>query len=328
MPPFSGGYSPSPERTGSGDGTSVAPTLQRVFESLAEARGAAFDQTDESAVGAENMAMARAITFDLYGANERYASEMNPSTATVAGMLPRWEAFLGQSPMPGDAQSVRQARCASALARFGRLNDTQAVIDVCSATLGPLFVGLVLFGPSNAATWWPGFSGASAGITGMSGNQVEITGLVGVPTSAPGTNLTIANAVNAGNNGTFPVQSMVSSGAVIIINNGTPVVPDYGVGGTSGAPTVQWTFSNPLAPWTSTIAHVDVQVNPTAVPGYVNADGSLNGKFFSLVNALNPVLDLLLPADVTFDWYVNSSGAAIGFVLDDPNNLDVEVMDS
>src|SRR5271166_6036405 len=116
--PFTGGYSPSPERTGGGDGTSAAPTLQRVFESIAAARGPLYDQTTGSVVGAENIALARAITFDLYGANRRFANEMNPAYATAAGLLPRWEAILAQPPQPGDTEKVRQIRCAAALARF------------------------------------------------------------------------------------------------------------------------------------------------------------------------------------------------------------------
>lgn len=325
--PFSGGYSPSPERTGGGDGTSAAPLLQRVFEAIAAARGQAFDQTTGSTVGAENMALARAITFDLYGANARFSNEMNPVKATVAGLLPRWEKILGCPPNPGDTQPVRQARVAAALARFGQSNSTQPVIDVLTATLSGLFVGLTLFTPSNALVWWPAYGGQAAKVTAVSGNQVTVDGLTSVPTAAPGADLVLSNTASGGNDGTFLVQSRVSATSVVCINNGSPSAPDYGVGGTSGAPTIEWTMPNPAAPWVSTVAHVDVLVSPTGLPGFTNPDGTANGLFFQAVAKMNPILDALLPADCTFDWYVNSSHGAAGWYLDEPD-LDLEIFDA
>lgn len=335
--PFTGGYNPSPEQTGGGDGSSNGPLLQRVFESIATARGQAFDQTLNSSVGAENMALARAITFDLYGANVRFANEMNPATATAAGNLPRWEAILGQPSQPGDTESQRQARCAAALGRFGRTNSSQPVIDILTATLGALFVGLTLFTPSDALVWWPAYGGggthglyAPAQITAVSGNQVTVANLTNVPTAAPGARLTLANCTHPGNDSPatgFLVQSRVSSSSVVVINNGSPVSPDNGVGGTPGSPTIAWTMPNPAAPWLSTVAHVDVLVNPTAIPGYTNADGTVNAKFYAAVNAINPILDLLLPADCTFDWYVYSSHGAIGWYFDE-QDFDLEAFDS
>lgn len=324
--PFTGGYSPSPERAGGGDGTGNAPLLQRVFESIAAARGVPYDQTLNSAVGAENLALARAITFDLYGSNTRFTNEMNPTLATVAGLLPRWEKILGCAPMFGDTQPVRQARVAAALARFGQTNASQHVIDVLSACLGGLFVGLTLFTPSNALVWWPAYGGSAAYVASVSGNLVTVDGLTSVPTAAPGANLVLSNITNIGNLGTFPIKSRISSTSVVIVNDAGHA-PDYGVGGTSGAPTVEWTMPNPAAPWVSTVAHIDVLVSPTGAPGFVTPAGMPNGLFFQAMNRMNPILDALVPADVTFDWYAYSSLGAIGFVLDDPNNLDVEVMD-
>lgn len=338
--PFTGGMSPSPERYGGGDAGESAPLLQRVFEAVSAARGKPFDGTVTSAVGAENMAIARAIAFDLYGANVRFANEMNPAFATAEGLLPRWEKILGCPPNPGDSQPVRRARCAAALARFGRTNSTQPVIDALTAELGKLFVGLTLFSPSNATVWWPAYGGSAAKVTAVSGNLVTVDGLTNVPTSAPGAGLIIENCAHSGNNTPeyfpfgggppsyvpFLIKSRVSATSVVCVNNGSPVSPDYGVGGTVGAPTITWSMPNPRAPWMSTVAHVDVLVNPTALPGYVNADGTVNGKFWAAVNRMNPVLDLLLPADVTFDWYVYSSHGAMGFYLDE-QNLDVEVFD-
>jgi hypothetical protein len=327
--PFTGGYNPSPERSGGGDGTTNAPHLQRVFESLAASRGRAYDQSLTTAVGAENMAYARAITYDLFGASIRFANEMNPAHATAAGLLPRWEVILGQPPQPGDTEVVRRARCAAALGRFGRGNTSQPIIDALTATLGPLFAGLTLFGTSNSNSWYPWYGGnttsgpyAPAKITAVSGNLVTVSNLTGVPTSAAGASLTLANCATAGNDGTFCVHTYVSPTSVICINNGSPAT-DNGAGGSSGSPTITWVMANPSAPFMSSIAHVDVQVNPKAVTGYVNADGTLNGAFYAAVNRINPVLDLILPADCTFDWYILDSSGVMGFKLDE-QNLDVE----
>lgn len=281
------------------------------------------------------MALARALAFDLYGTNARFANEANPSTATVAGLLPRWEVILGCPPNPGDAQPTRQARCGAALLRFGRPNNSQPVIDALTTTLGPLFVGLTLFTPASALVWWPAYGGSAAYVSAVSGNQVTVSGLTNVPSAAPGALLTIANATHPSNDspvpvGTappgYPIQSRVSSTSVVIINNGSPVSPDYGIGGSLGSPKIAWTMPNPAAPFLSTVAHVDVLVNPTATPGYVNPDGSLNGKFFQAVALMNPLLDLLLPSDATFDWYVYSSHGGLGFYLDE-QNLDLLAFD-
>lgn len=330
--PFTGGWSPSPERTGGGEGTSDAPLLQRVFESLAAARGRAFDQTTQSFVGAENMALARSITFDLYGSNTRFANEMNPSKATVAGLLPRWERILACPPKYGDTETVRQARCAAAIGRFGQGNDSQAVIDSLTLVLGDLFVGLTLFTPANATVWWPAYGGSGAGGAGaqvlsVSGNQVTVTSLSQVPSSAPGANLVLSNCSNPGNDGTFPIQSRPDAATVVVINNGSPSGADYGIGGTALDPTIVWTMPNPITPWLSTVAHVDVLVNPLGAPGYVNPDGTVNGAFYATVQAMNPILDWLLPADTTFDWYVYGSHGGAGWYLDEPD-LDLLIFDA
>ena len=176
--------------------------------------GKPFDQTLLSTVGAENIAYARAITFDLFGANQRNANQVNPAYATADALLPRWEAILNQPPQPGDTESVRAARCAAAIGRFGRTNSSQPIIDVLVATLGSLFVGLMLFTPANALVWWPGYGGAAAAVSSVAGNKVTVTGLTNVPTAAPGAYLTLSNCTHAGNDGTFPIQSRVSATSV------------------------------------------------------------------------------------------------------------------
>lgn len=324
--PFTGGYNPSPERTGGGDGTTNAPHLQRVFESIAAARGKGYDQTLNSAVGAENMAYARAIAFDLFGANVRNGNEMIPPRSTAKGTLSRWERILGIFPRPGDPEPTRRARLAAALLRFGVPNTYQPVIDAVVAAIGPLYVGLTLSSPSNANVWWPGLGGSAAQVTAVADNLVTVAGLAAVPTDAAAASIVMSNCSHAGNAGTFPVHQYVSPTSIVLVNNGTPVTPDNGVGGTLGSPTIAWSMPNPQTPWESSVAHVDVLVSPTAVPGYVNPDGTIAGAFYAKVNQINPILDLMLPADVTFDWYILSSHGAIGFYLDE-QNLDVLAFD-
>lgn len=322
--PFTGGYSPSPEKTGGGDGTGAAPLLQRVFESIAAARGEGYDQTLNSAVGAENVALARAVTFDLYGTNARFANEMNPGNATVAGLLPRWEKIFATPALPGDTEPVRQARVSAAAARFGVASTLQQVTTQLQAILGPLFQGLTLFTPANAQRWWPAYGGTAAYVASVAGNLVTIGALTQVPTSAPLASLTCSNCVHTGNVGTFPIKQWLSPTSVVIVNNGVPVAPDYGVFGFGpGSPAIKWTMPNLATPWTSTISRFMVQVNPTAVAGYVNADGTVNGAFYSKVAQMNPYLDWALPADSDYGFYITS-----GFVLDAPNNLDLSTFGS
>jgi hypothetical protein len=275
------------------------------------------------------MAYARAVALDLYGGNLRFVGELNPAYATAEGMLPRWEKILAQPPIPGDPQSVRRARCAAALTRFGRKNSYQAVVDVLVATVGALFDRLTLTTPATALVWWPPYGGSAAIVSSVTGNLVTVSGLTAVPVSAAGAQLVLSNCATAGNNSPpagFLVHKRLSTSSVQVVNNGSPGSPDYGAGGSPSAPTIQWSMPNPSSPFTSSIAHVLVRLNPHAVPGMLNADGSLSGRFFVLANQINPVLDLMLPADVTFDWYVLDSGGGFGFLLDDPNNLDTEVM--
>jgi hypothetical protein len=327
MPPFSGGYSPSPERTGGGDAGNAAPRVQRIFESLAARRGSGFDQTLGSVVGAENLALARALDADLYGTNERQVNELNPATATVQGLLPRWEKIFGVSPLPSDPQSVRQARVVAAAQRTGQRNNSQGVIDALQLVLGDLFVQLVSITPADCSAFYPALGGDSAYTASVAGNLVTVAGLASVPSSSPeSASLVLANMAHSGNNGEFPIHSWVSASEVVVVNNEAPVAGDYGVGGTSPTnASGQWSVPNTLWPFTSTIAHLVVQVNPGAIPGYTLPSGAPSPVFFAAVNAMNPVLDLLLPADVTFSFYVNDSAGSMGFLLDEvTGNLDLE----
>ena len=232
-----GGFSPFPLRFGGG-----APLLQRVFESIAAQRGSAYDQTTQSAVGTENMAIARAITFDLYGSNERLANNMRPATMTAAGLLPRWEAIFDEPPQPGDTEGVRRARIAAAWANVGLANTHQPVVDALTATLGPLFTGTILYQlPGTALSIWPGASNATA-----------------------------------------------------------------------------------TTPWLSSIDFIAVQVQ--LAPGFSSSAGVPNAAFWANVAAMVPTLDAMLSSWITFDWFLQSSAGTNVFLLDDPSNLDTEVL--
>lgn len=325
--PFTGGATPSPERYGGGTNNTNVPAIQRVYESLASARGTAYDQCwpPASAVAAENMAMARAITFDLHGGNRRLANEFNPGRSTVGGLLPRWEKILGTPPLPGDPQPVRQARVAAAFARLGVGNGISAVVQQVQAALGPLYGGITNFTPPDSALW-PGLSGSAASVTAFSSNLATIAGLANVGSNVGGQLITLGNATNAGNDGTLLIHDWVSSSSVKVANP-SGVSTDFGIGGTSLAPTITWSISNPLVPWTSMVSQVDILA---LLPlGYYTLNGSgqkvPNSAWWSAVGMLNPILDAMLPAWMTWQVYINGSGGVMGFVLDDPSNLDVEV---
>lgn len=315
--PFTGGASPSPERYGGGVGNTSVPLLQRIYEGIAAARGSAYDQSwpPTTAVGIENMAMARAICFDGYGANERLANNVMPGTATPEGCLGRWENILGLVVQPTDTPPLRRARLVAAFASFGKASTLQRVRDACSALLGSVFVALVLADPSNAMNFWPGFTGSAGLVSSLGpGSTAVITGMAGVTGASYGSNLVCSGAPNAGNNGTFPITAVNSPSSVTILN------PTAHAGDT-----ITWQVVNPLAPWESSIAHVDAHVDPSQA-GFHNADGTPNAIFYNLMGQLGTLLDEIMPAWATFDWYINSSHGGQGWYLDEPD-LDLEVFD-
>lgn len=323
--PFTGGASPSPERTGAGEGiNSNVPLVQRIYETIARGRGSAYDQSwpPTTAVGIENFATARAIAFDGWGTNQRLANECNPGKATVTGLLPRWERILNCPPNPGDPQPVRQARCAAALARFGKGSIGQAVVDALTAALGPLFVSVQHFDETNDLVWWPGATGTGATVTAVTGGTATIAGLANIPSAAPGANLLTSGFSHAGNNSqslfaftSFPIQSWISSTSVVVVNPNA-VAPDSGG---------NWTLVNYATPWMSTIDILNVLVTQN-ISGYANTDGSPNAAFYAQVAQIGPVLDQLLRADMMWQWYVLGIGGATGWLLDQPD-LDLLAFD-
>lgn len=325
--PFTGGASPQPERYGGGEGiNSNVPLLQRVYQSITRARGSAYDQSwpPTTAVGVENLAYARAITFDGWGTNQRLSNECNPGKSTAAGLLPRWERILNCPPNYGDTQPVRQARCAAVFALAGKASVHQAVADAIAAVLGPIFVSLFYTDETNTTAWWPGIAGVTGAITTVVGNIVTMTGTAGTPSSAVMGTITVSNCATAANNGTFQVWYWFNNSLQWI--NAAGVATDYGIGGTALSPTVNWAVNNIGSPWSSSIAVVNVLVTPQ-VAGYQNADGSPNSLFYQTVGNMIAVLDQILPAWMLGNWYTVSSHGVLGFYLDDPNNLDCEAFD-
>lgn len=311
-----GGFHPFPEQLGSaGEAGESAPLLQRVFESIMQAHGNAYDQSipPTTAVGVEMLAYARAIAFDLYGGSQRLANQFNPLTMTADGLLPRWEKIFGLAVGPTDSENVRRARVAVAWGRFTQASSVQPYVDAMTALLGPIYVGTQFQTPATALSFWPGDGGKAASVTSVAGNLATVVlpdSIAGISGGYYGQLLTLGNTNAAGNTGTFPIASILSSTSVTARIVGG-VSPDYGVGGTIGAPTIAWSVTNPNAPWYSTVDHISINVQQPA--GYTLA------QFYAAVGQIGPFLDELLPAWITWDWYVNSSHGVQEFRFDEKN---------
>lgn len=107
-----GGYHPYPRRFGGGK-----PRLRIVHESLNAARGSALDATNpDTVVWVENMAYARALTFDGYGTNEKLRLQTDPERVT--DMLARWEKIYRTNPAPGATEAERRAVLTRRVRRF------------------------------------------------------------------------------------------------------------------------------------------------------------------------------------------------------------------
>jgi hypothetical protein len=285
-----------------------------VLEAMQSARGSAYSTSQNSAVYVENAGLARIIDRDVYGANERLAAQFTPTGMTVAGLLPRWEKILGIVSNPATPEATRRARVAQTWARIGQTNDDQPIRDALSAALGPVFVGIVYASGANVLEWWPGNFGLG-GITAFSTPLVTLTTSTGpAPQTAwYGQSITIANAVNASNNGTFTIVAG-SPPSTVQWNNAAAVSPDAG----SGAG-IQWSITNAV-PWSSNVAHIQIQVQ---VPG-----GWSESQFQAAIGNVFPVLDSIMPAWATWDWWrVDSVHGTKGFYLDSPHNLDNDIFD-
>lgn len=142
--PF-GGYFPYPRRFGGG-----RPRLRLVHDALNAARGTALDASNTSTiVWVENMAHARAITFDGYGTNDRLCNQCNPDRMT--SMLSRWEKILGIRPSP---DATEKSRRAVVKVRFQRFLDATAlhtrIVSTLKDALGDVFVQVEYISYANA----------------------------------------------------------------------------------------------------------------------------------------------------------------------------------
>jgi hypothetical protein len=325
--PFTGGWSPSPEKTGAGLFGRSPPLLQRVFESIAAQRGSAYDQTLTTAVGVENLAYARAITYDVHEASRRLANEF--IAATGAGLLPRWEKIFNVPPAPGDTETVRRARVAAAWLRIGAANPEQAVSDALTAALGSLFVSLEHQDTSNYLSYQAGITPVVA--TGTTPPTVTITG---TPLFAANPYIAITTGGALGtalfkwgiNGGASFLQTGETTAASYPLTYGLTVTGLTASFSSVGSYAVNNTYSmycDPAVPWMSTIRLIGVLL--TIPNGYqVGAIGSNipNAAWYAAVGANRPILDLILPADCTYNAYIHDSAGNIGFLLDDPSNLD------
>jgi hypothetical protein len=340
--PFSGGWSPSPERYGGGGGAGGSePLVKRIYESLSSQRGSAYTANPNSFVGVETMAYARSIAFDAWGANARLANSFIPSRMTAAtGMLQRWEKIFGVPPLPGDTELVRRARVAAAWAKFGQSNAIQPVVDALQAAIAPIYVGVVHQNSANEVSFVNGISNVVA--TGTAPPTVTFSG---TPTDnfQIQLNVTTGGGLGAGvskwsyNGGlTFPATGVAIPAAVLPSLTGdvplaigtvnTGITAHFTVG-TYATDNVYALTVLPSRLWTSTLAHVEVNVS-YAGAGYHNVDGSPNAAFYNLASNIAPILDEMLPSWATYSWYVNNSHGTIGFILDDAHNLDIEAFGS
>lgn len=326
--PFSGGWSPNPERYGGGDGGGSEPLVKRIYESLSAQRGSAYTANPNSIVGVEMMAYARSIAYDGWGVNARLANSFIPSRMTAAtGMLQRWEAIFAVPPLPGDTEPIRRARVAAAWAKLGVSNAIQPVIDALQAAIGPIYVGIVHQNIANAVSFTNGISSVVA--TGTAPPGVTFSG---VPLDNFQIQLDIttgggvgAAAFKLSDDGglTFPVTGAIAAPSVHL----TVGAVDTGI--SANFPAGSYATDNvykvtvlPSQLWTSTLAHVEVQVTYGAA-GYHNVDGTPNAAFYALAAEIGPILDEMLPAWATYSWFVASSHGSIGFFLDE-KNLDLE----
>lgn len=91
--------------------------------------------------------------------------------------------------------------------------------------------------------------------------------------------------------------------------------------------TYPWGTASTTNPWYSTICHILVR---TTKPS-----GMTEGEFYETVSKMHPLLNDILPAWVTWDWYrpgpvsvsVSGGPSAGGFYFDDEHNFDNEVFD-
>lgn len=139
-----GGFHPFPKRYGG----AARSHLEVIHASLNAQRGTALDATNPATiVWLENMAIARAITFDGWGVNQRLALQWDPTRTT--DMLERWETIFGL-PFITVPAYTRRERLTRSWRAFGGLANTTRLTDELKAACGDFFVAVEYISPSVA----------------------------------------------------------------------------------------------------------------------------------------------------------------------------------
>lgn len=144
-----GGFAPYPRRFGGGK-----PRLQIVHESLNAQRGTALDASNpDTIVWLENHAIARALTFDGWGTNERLALQWDPRRTT--DLLPRWEKIFAIAVPPRATEYERRTELVRRWRRFGDVANHAKLTAVLADRLGDFFVAVEYISPSKAVIHVP-----------------------------------------------------------------------------------------------------------------------------------------------------------------------------
>lgn len=279
--PYVGGWA-VPERYGSGEGSSDAPLLSRIFESLAAQRGDSYDQTTQSIVGIENMAVARALTFDGWGANQRLVNGFFPSTMTSAsGMLPRWERIFSLLAAPGDSEPLRRSRVAAKWAAIGQPNTQQPISDALTAALGPTFVAITHRTLQKANSFVGGITQPVPG--GAHASTAPVVTLTGTPLGIYQIQIQITtNGVVGGAAFEWSTNSGLSWNATGVTVAASVVLTGTGLTAlfSAGSYDTQMSYGGLARPgiqWASSLAHLGVQLNQL-LPGYYSTTQPLIGN--------------------------------------------------
>lgn len=139
-----GGYHPYPRRFG---GSANQP-LEVMHRALNTARGSAYEPAVGSLVWLENMAWARALTFDGWGLNQRAANQADPYRTT--DMLQRWENIFGIRSTRTLTDAERRVALVRRWQRFGALASNSKLVTALQDELGEFFGAVEYISLSNA----------------------------------------------------------------------------------------------------------------------------------------------------------------------------------
>jgi hypothetical protein len=139
-----GGFAHLPVRLGGGE-----PRVETIYNSLNQARGTAYDTTDESNVTAETLAQARAIDA-AWGANERMSLQTDPRR--MSDFLSRWEKILRLHPGPDDTVVARRS---AVQVKFLAWIGPAGLEDLVAEIAGDSFIGIELTALADSVPRWP-----------------------------------------------------------------------------------------------------------------------------------------------------------------------------